>query len=211
VGVEAEAAASALASRQAGRVVHIETSETIADGIATKSVGELTFPMLEKYVDDIVTVTEAQIAGAVHLLLERQKLVAEGAGAAALAALLARKIPVRRDESTVVILSGGNIDVNLIERLIDRGRVADGRLARLIVQVPDRPGHLARLTHVVAHGGANVLEGAHQRAFADISVGAVEIAMHLETRGREHVDEIIALLTAEGLSVEEDLELHEGY
>jgi threonine dehydratase len=209
VGVEAEAAASALASRQAGRVVHIETSETIADGIATKSVGELTFPLLEKYVDDIVTVSEGQIAGAVHLLLERQKLVAEGAGAAALAALLARRIPVRRDEVTVVILSGGNIDVNLIERLIDRGRVADGRLARLIVQVPDRPGHLARLTHVVAHAGANVLEVAHQRAFADISVGAVEIAMHLETRGREHIDEIIALLTAEGHSVEEDLELHE--
>ncbi len=203
IGVEAEAAASALASRQAGRLVHIETTETIADGIATKSVGERTFPIMEKLVDDIVTVSEEEIAAAVHLLLERQKTVAEGAGAVPLAALVTRKIAIRRDDVGVMVLSGGNIDVNMIARIIDRGLVGDGRMARLMVKGADRPGFLARLTHTVAQAGANVLEVAHQRAFADISVGDVEIVMQIETRGREHVEEIIELLKAEHISVVE--------
>ena len=205
VGVEAEAAASALASRRAGRIVHIETAETMADGIATKRVGEHTFPIIERLVDDIVTVSEEQIAAAVHVLLERQKLVAEGAGAAPIAALLAGRIPVAADDDVAIVLSGGNIDINMIARIIDRGLVADGRLARLMVKVRDRPGQLARLTERVASKGANVLEIGHRRAFADISVGDVEIVMHLETRGSEHVEEIIALLEADGLEVEEDV------
>jgi threonine dehydratase len=204
VGVEAAAAASALASRRAGRIVHIETAHTMADGIATKRVGEHTFPLIERLVDDIVTVTEEQIAAAVHLLLERQKVVAEGAGAAPLAALLDGSIAVRPGERVVFVLSGGNIDVNMVSRVIDRGLVGDGRLARLMVKVRDRPGQLARLTECVARNGANVLEIAHRRAFADISVGDVEIVMHLETRGREHVDELITILEADGLIVEED-------
>jgi threonine dehydratase len=203
VGVEAEVAASALASRRAGRLVHIETRETIADGIATKRVGEHTWPLIEQLVDDIVTVDEEQIAGAVHTLLERQKLVAEGAGAAPIAALIAGKIPVAGSDVCVSVLSGGNIDVNLVSRIIDRGLVADGRLVRLMVKVRDRPGQLARLTELVAARGANVLEIAHRRAFADISVGDVGIIMHLETRGREHVDELIAALGAAGLRVED--------
>ncbi len=203
-GVEAEAAASALASRNAGRIVRIETSETIADGIATKQVGEHTFPLLERFVDAIVAVPEERIAAAVHVLLERQKLVAEGAGAAPLAALLAGAVPLSPDDVTVIVLSGGNIDINIVSRIIDRGLVADGRLARLLVKVRDRPGPLARLTDRVARLGANVLEIAHRRAFADISVGDVEIVMHLETRGREHVADIIRLFESEGLRVEED-------
>jgi threonine dehydratase len=205
IGVEAEAAASALASVRAGRIVHIETGHTIADGIATKRVGERTFPLIQRLVDDIVTVSEEQIAAAVHTLLERQKLVAEGAGAAPLAALLAGRIDVSERDRIVYVLSGGNIDVNMISRIIDRGLVADGRLARLMIKVRDRPGQLARLTERVASRGANVLEIAHRRAFADISVGDVEIVMHLETRGRDHVEELIALLEAEGLQVEEDV------
>jgi len=204
VGVEAVAAASALASRRAGTIVHIETGETIADGIATKRVGERTFPIIENLVDDIVTVGEEQIATAVHVLLERQKLVAEGAGAAPLAALMSGSIPVERDESVVFVLSGGNIDINMIARIIDRGLVADGRLTRLMVKVRDRPGQLARLTERVASKGANVLEIGHRRAFADISVGDVEIVMHLETRGSDHVAEIVTLLEEDGLVVEED-------
>lgn len=203
-GVEAAAAASALASRVAGRVVQIETAETIADGIATKRIGDLTFPLVERYVDDIVALGEDQIAGAVHLLLERQKLVAEGAGASPLAALVAGAIPVSEDDVAVLVLSGGNIDVNLVQRVVDRGLLADGRLARLMVKVRDRPGSLAHLTELVAGTGANVLEIGHRRAFADIRVGDVEIVMHLETRGREHVEEIIRLLEADGLIVEED-------
>ena len=200
-GVEASAAASALASRRAGRVVQVETTETIADGIAVKGVGEHTFPLLERYVDDIVTVDEPELAAGVHELLERQKVLAEGAAAAPLAALLAGRLPLAAGDVVVAIVSGGNIDLNLVERIIDRGLVADGRLARLTVTVRDRPGNLARLTRLVAEEGANVLEVAHGRAFADIGVRDVEIVMHLETRGREHAAAVIARLERDGVLV----------
>ena len=202
-GVEASAAASALASRRAGHVVPIETTDTIADGIAVKRVGDLTHPLLERYVDDIVAVDEPQIAAAVHLLLERQKVLAEGAAAAPLAAILAGQLPLGPGDVVATIVSGGNIDVNLVERIVDRGLVADGRLARLSVTVRDRPGNLARLTQLVAEEGANVLEVAHSRAFADIGVRDVEIVMHLETRGREHVVAVIRRLERDGLTVRE--------
>jgi threonine dehydratase len=204
IGVEAEAAPSAQASREARRVIPIETVETIADGIAVKRIGDLTYPIIERLVDDIVTVNEEQIAAAIHALVERQKLVAEGAGAVSLAALLAGKIDVHPDDVGVLIVSGGNIDVNIIQRIIDRGLVREGRLAHLMVKMRDRPGSLARLTNIVAEAGANVLEIGHRRAFADISVAEVEIVMHLETRGREHVQQIIGLLQDAGLRVEED-------
>lgn len=203
-GVEAAAAASARASRDAGRVVHLESVETIADGIAVKRVGELTFPIIERCVDDLVVVSEGQIASALHLLLERQKLVAEGAGATPLAALLAGLLPLRDDDVAAVVLSGGNIDVTFLERIVDRGLVADGRLARLAVTVKDRPGQLGRLTRIVAEEGANVVEVAHRRAFADISVSDVDIALHLETRGRAHMDAVLARLRAEGYRVREE-------
>jgi len=205
IGVEADAAPSALASRRAGHIIRIETAETIADGIATKQIGEYTFPIVERLVDDIVTVGEEDIAMAVHTILEKQKLIAEGAGAVPLAALMAGRIHPRPDDHVALILSGGNIDVNIVSRIIDRGLVRDGRLARLMVKVRDRPGMLARLTDRVARTGANVLEIAHRRAFADIRVGDVEIVMHLETRGRDHVDQILRDFRAEGLEVEEDL------
>lgn len=203
-GVEAAAAASALASRQAGHVVRIETSDTIADGIAVKRVGDLTFPIIERYVDDIVAVSEEEIAHAVHLLLENEKVLAEGAGAVPLAALLSGRLSVQPSDVTVMVLSGGNIDVNLVKRIIDRGLVTDGRLVRLAVTVPDRPGNLARLTHLVAAAGANVLQVAHRRAYADISVRDVEIVFQLETRGRDHVTAIVARLESEGIRVHEE-------
>jgi len=205
IGVEAAAAASALASRRAGRIVQVEAAETIADGIAVKRVGERTFPLIERYVDDLVTVGEEQIAAAIHLLLERQRVVAEGAGAVPLAALLSGAVRLGPGDVAVMVLSGGNIDVNLVERIIDRGLLLEGRIAHLMVKVRDRPGQLARLTRIVAETEANVLEIGHRRAFADVSVGEVEIVMHLETRGREHVDEIIRRLEAAGLHVEEDV------
>jgi threonine dehydratase len=203
VGVEAEAAASALASRRAGQVVRIETAETIADGIATKQVGQHTFPLIDRLVDDIVTVSEEEIAAAVHELLERQKLIAEGAGATALAALHSGKIPLSAEDVVVGVLSGGNIDVNIVARILERGLARDGRIARLMVKVRDRPGQLARLTARVAKLGANVLEIGHRRAFADVTVGDVEIVMHLETRGREHVEDIMRAFESDGLKVEE--------
>jgi threonine dehydratase len=204
-GVEASAAASARASRRAGEVVKIDTTETIADGNAVKRVGDRTFPIIERYVDDIVAVDEGRIADAVHLLLEQEKTLAEGAAAVPLAAVLAGLLPLGAGDVTAMILSGGNIDVNLLERVIDRGLVQGGRLARLTVTVRDRPGHLARLTELVAKCGANVLEVAHRREFADISVRDVEIAMQLETRGRDHVISIIELLERHGFHVVEML------
>lgn len=202
-GVEACAAASAMASRRAGEVVRIEATETIADGIAVKRVGDRTFPVIERYVEDIVAVDEGPIADAVALLLEQEKTLAEGAAAVPLAAVLGGLLPIGPNDVTALILSGGNIDVNLLERVIDRGLVEGGRLARLAVTVRDRPGHLARLTRLVAECGANVLEVAHRREFADISVRDVEIVMHLETRGRDHVVAIIDLLEQHGFHVVE--------
>jgi len=204
-GVEAVAAASALESRRAGHVVARETSETIADGIAVKQIGERTFPLIERYVDDIVTVSEDQIAGAVHLLLERQKVLAEGAGAAPLAAIAAGLVALEPRDVAAMVLSGGNIDLNLLERIIDRGLVTDGRLARLAITVPDRPGQLARVMQLVAEAGANVLEVTHHRAFADASVRDVDIIMHLETRGRKHVGAIVERLAHHGFRAREDV------
>lgn len=202
-GVEAAAAPSAMASMRAGHPVEVESSETIADGIAVKRVGELTFPVLRRLVDDVVMVDETAIATAVHLLLEHQKLLAEGAAAAPLAALLGEMLPVGPGDVVAMVLSGGNIDINLMERIVDRGRVKDGRLARLAVTVPDRPGNLARLTWLVARAGANVVEVAHTRAFAEVSVRQVEIAMQLETRSAAHREEIVATLEREGYAVRE--------
>ena len=180
------------------------SADTIADGIATKQVGALTFTHMQRWVDDLVVVSEEEIARAILALLEREKTVAEGAGAAPAAALLGGRVPVRPDGTTVFVLSGGNIDVNRVSRIIDRGLVADGRLIRLRVRMPDRPGSLARLTRAVADLGANVHEIVHRRDFADISVGDVVIVMHPETRGRTHADAIAAALTSQGFVVREE-------
>jgi threonine dehydratase len=202
IGVEAAAAASAVASRRAGEVVPIENAETLADGIAVKRIGDRTFPLIQELVDDIVTVGEEDIARAILLLLEREKTVVEGAGAVPLAALMTGKIPVQRQECVAGVLCGGNIDVNMISRIIERGLVGDGRLAHLIVKVRDRPGSLSGLTDLVAEMGANVLDIHHRRGFADISVGDVEIVLEIESRGREHVAEIVHALEKRGVKVE---------
>jgi threonine dehydratase len=204
IGVEAEEAASALASREAQGIIEIESADTLADGIAVKRVGERTFPIIQEYVDDIVTVSEEEIATAVLRLLEREKTVVEGAGAVPLAAMMAGKIPLKSDERVVGVLCGGNIDVNMISRIIERGLVGDGRLVHLIVKVRDRPGSLSLLTNLMAQKGANVLGVHHRRGFADISVGDVEIVLQLETRGQDHVAEIIQALEERGLQVEVD-------
>jgi threonine dehydratase len=200
IGVEAEHCASAVASLQAGGPVEITSFDTIADGIAVKRVGKLTFPIIRELVDE----SEVEIARAILFLLERENVVVEGAGATSLAAILAGKVQVSPDENVVPVLCGGNIDVNMIAQIIERGMVETGRMAHLSVKVRDRPGYLTRLTDLVAELGANVQDIHHRRGFADISVGDVEIVMELETRGREHVDEIRAALEGQGLVVEEE-------
>ena len=203
IGVEAAAVPAAFRARELGEVTHVENAETIADGIAVQRIGDLAFPLIEEYVDDIVLVEEEEIASAILLLLERERTVVEGAGATPLAALVSGRIPLGADDVVAAVLCGGNIDVNIIARIIERGLVADGRIARLMVTVRDRPGSLAALSKIVAGLGANVLEIRHRRAFADITVGDVQVVMHLETRGREHVREIISALEAFGHPVGE--------
>ncbi|NNF26719.1 MAG: pyridoxal-phosphate dependent enzyme, partial [Gemmatimonadetes bacterium] len=182
---------SAYASLKAGALVHIESGETLADGIAVKRIGDRTFPILQSLVDDVVLVSERQIAEAIFFFLEREKIVVEGGGAVGAAAILAGLVPFEADEEVVVVISGGNIDVNIIARIIEAGLWRDGRVVQFRVTVRDRPGYLNELTEVVASQGANVLDIEHRRAFGDISVGDVEIAIKAETRGREHVSEIV--------------------
>ena len=190
----------AVRSLEAGAPAHVEMSDTLADGIAVKRIGDLTYPHLEALADDVVLVSEEEIIRAIFFLLEREKLVVEGAGAVGVAALLEGKIRVGADDSVVCVLSGGNIDMNMVSRIIDRGLWADGRLASLSVVVRDRPGYLNEVTGVVAIAGANVLHIEHTRAFGDIAVGKVAIEMKVETRGREHVAGIVAQLRELGPS-----------
>ncbi len=204
IGVEAAVLPAALRSREAGQLVTIPPGETIADGIAVRRIGELTFEHIERYVDELVTVDEEEIASAVLLLLEREKTVAEGAGAAGLAALIYGRIANLSGRNVVVVIGGGNIDVNLLSRIIDRGLIKDGRLAFLRVRVQDRPGALAALTALLAERGANVLELDHRRGTRSLWLTEAEVVLRLETRGRPHVRELIDALHEQGYRVQEE-------
>jgi threonine dehydratase len=184
-----------------GAPVQVPAATTIADGIAVRRAGDRTFPLVQKYVDDVVTVDEEEIANAILLLLEREKTVAEGAGAAAAAALVNGKLDLA-GKRVALVVGGGNIDVNFLARIIERGLVKDGRLVRLRVRVPDHPGALHRLTGVIARHHANVIEIAHDRAHFGANLGDTVLDVTLETRGREHVDELTASLAAEGYAPE---------
>ncbi|QRK13185.1 threonine ammonia-lyase [Archangium violaceum] len=204
IGVQAAAIASMKASVDAGKLVELPAGTTIADGIAVKRPGDYTFEMIRRYVDDIVTVDDEEIANAILLLLEREKTVVEGAGAVGMAAMLNGKIPSARGRKVVALISGGNIDVNLVSRIIERGLVKDGRLVRLVVRMPDRPGMLARLTAEIAQQGANVVEIYHNRAFSKAGLGEVAVEVTLETRGRGHIEELMGSLGQNGWQVAEE-------
>lgn len=200
IGVEPEGAASALAAREAGHQVILEEMGTIADGLAAKVVGERTYPLIERYVDELVTVSEEEIAAAILTLMERKKIVAEGAGAAALAAVMNERVGVA-GRRTVVVVSGGNIDVSMLARIIDKGMIKTGRLLKLEVEVRDVPGALASVTSRIAAARANVLDLYHQRLSREIPIGRTRIELHLETRGPEHNQEIVADLEEAGYRV----------
>lgn len=206
IGVQPAVIPSMKASMEAGHVVKLTpTAATIADGLAVKTPGELTFEIIKKYVDAIVTVEEEELANAILLMLEREKTVVEGAGAAGVAALINGKIPKARGKKVGVILPGGNIDVTLVSRIIERGLVKDGRLVRLVVKLPDRPGMLAGFVGALAEHGANVVEIYHNRAFSKtVQLGEAQVEVTLETRGRSHVEEIIGALRSKGWQVEEE-------
>lgn len=172
---------------------------TLADGIAVKNPGKLTRPIIEKLVDDILLVDESSIEQAIHCLVEDQKIVAEGAGAAGVAAML--RFPERFAGKTVAaIICGGNIDVRLLSSVLARGLVRDGRLVRLRVEIVDQPGTMARLSQIIGRSGANIIEVFHQRLFADVPPKQADIDFVLETRNREHVQEIIDGLRGDGFA-----------
>ena len=178
--------------------VTLEPATTIADGIAVRRAGEVTFPVVERYVDEIVTVNEDEIASAILTLLEREKTLAEGAGAAGLAAVLQHRTSLPAFTRTAVIVGGGNIDVTLLSRIIERGLVQDGRLIRLRIHLLDRPGALADLTQIIAAHRANIVDTLHNRAYYGVNLGDTVIDITMETRGREQVEELLAALTAAG-------------
>jgi threonine dehydratase len=186
IGVEPEKLPSMLRAREAGTLVTLSAEATIADGIAVRRAGGLTLPLVSRYVDEIVTVDDEEIASAILMLLEHEKTLAEGAGAAALAALLQSKTNLRA-RRTVVLVSGGNIDVSLLAKIIERGLVKDGRLLRIRVYLQDRPGALLALTQILARERANIVETIHNRAYYGVSLGETVIDVTLETRGTSHI------------------------
>jgi threonine dehydratase len=197
VGVQTSRLPSMLAARAEGHPVTVEPSTTIADGIAVRRAGDVTYPVVARYVDEIVTVEEDEIASAILVLLEREKTLAEGAGATALAALLQKKTTLM-GAHTAVLVCGGNIDVTLLSRIIERGLVQDGRLIRLRIHLLDKPGALAELTRLIANYRANIVDTLHNRAYYGVNLGDTVIDITMETRGREQVAELLEALTAEG-------------
>lgn len=200
VGVEAAGAASMTASLVAGRPVEVDHPATMADGIALKAPSALTLAHVAALVDDVVTVSEEEIAAAVLLLLERARLVVEPAGAVGLAAVLGGR--VEADGPVVCLLSGGNVDPMLLTGLIEHGLTVAGRYLRLRVVLPDRPGALAGLSRLLADLDLNVTDVEHHRAGTTVAVDEVEVLVTVETRDRAHGDEVLAALVAAGLHAE---------
>ncbi len=194
IGVQAAGAASMYTSHYRGTPVELRNVSTIADGIAVKRPGDLTFAICEKYVDEIVTVTEEEIAYGILRLIEGQKTVAEGAGATPVAAVLAGKVDTLR-RKTVCVVSGGNVDVTTLSRIITKGLSHSGRIVEIATKISDRPGSLMQLLHVVSETGANIVSINHAREAKAADVGACIVTMVLETRDQAHIQQIQDQLT----------------
>ncbi|AYO29346.1 threonine ammonia-lyase [Biomaibacter acetigenes] len=197
IGVQSKNMPSMAESVENKKITTVDGTPTIADGIAVKTPGELTFSIIQKYVDNIITVDEDEIANAILLLLERAKVIAEGAGAVPVAAILNRMEDFR-DKKIVALVSGGNIDVNILSRIIDKGLVKGGRKIFLDTLIPDRPGTLWRLLNLVAETGANVLSVTHNRSTRDVAIGYAKVELELETVNEEHIEKIKNVLTENG-------------
>lgn len=200
IGVQASGADAMLRSREKGQVAPSLEVRTIADGIAVKRPGDITFRLIEQYVDDIVTVDEHDISRAILIFLERSKLLVEGAGAVGLAALVSGKVPVG-SQSVATVVSGGNIDVTLLNRIIEKGLVEEGRQLHMRTVIPDRPGQLSRLLEQIAKMKANVIRVNHERWDPGIAPMDVSVHLVLETRNPTHRQDIIQTLVGEGYQV----------
>ncbi len=201
IGVEPAALPSMAAALAAHQPVEIPASPTVADGVAVRKVGDLTLALAEKYVDEMVTADDEETAMAILRLLEKQKTLAEGAGAIGIAALLQHRTTLR-GKRTAVIITGGNIDVTLLAHIIERGLVKDGRLVRLRVTLSDHPGGLQSLTAVIAQGRANIVQVIHDRTYFGVHLGEAKIDVTMETRGAAHAEELMADLQRAGYTFE---------
>lgn len=203
IGVEPENAASMRSALLAGHPTEIAIEPTIADGLAVKRAGTHTLAVVQHFVDEVVSVSEEEIASAILKLLEIEKTVVEGAGAASLAAILFHKIAGLDWKNVAILVCGGNIDPNLLSKIIERGLAKDGRLVRIRAIVRDRPGELAKICQIVADTGANIMDVAHNRAFGKLEVGGVELDLILETRGHDHIQQLLSVFHYEGINAVE--------
>ena len=199
-GVQAEGAPSMYESIKQGKIVTLDSVSTVADGIQVKEPGEHTFEYIKKYVDDIVTVSDDEICSAILKLIETQKMIAEGAGAAPLAAVMFNKLPVK-GKKAVCIVSGGNIDVTILSRVIKRGLLMTGRQQTVCVELQDKPGQLLAVAKIIADLGANVISIHHERASEGSDVNGCYLRIVLETKNYEHVREITKALTDAGFKL----------
>lgn len=201
IGVEASASASCVESLKHGGPVEVLARPTIADGIAVKKVGEKTFGMIRRYVDGVVAAGEGSIAGAILMLLERKKLMVEGAGAVTIAAAMEGLLP-KSSRKAVFVLSGGNIDVTMLDRVIRLGLLKEGRILRLATVIRDMPGALAGLTAIIAGLKANILHVIHQREAVEIPVDSIRLEIILEVEGPGHSERILKALAENGYTAE---------
>lgn len=200
-GVQAAGAPSMFDSINKGEIIELANVSTIADGIAVKKPGDLTFEMCQKYVDGIVTVTEDEIATAILALMEMQKTVSEGAGATSVAAVMFDKVPEVKGKNIVCIVSGGNIDVSILSRVITKGLTKTGRITEVTTKVVDKPGQLIHLLQLVSDAGANIISINHQREDKKSEVNSCIVSMVLETRNIAHSEELCKTLQDNGYEI----------
>ena len=199
-GVQAEGAASRVKSIKDDEIETLEDVHTIADGIAVKTPGVNTFEICRKYVDDIVTVSDDEISTAILELIEREKMIAEGAGATSVAAAMFNKLPIK-GKNVVCLVSGGNIDVTILSRVINRGLQKAGRLAELVVELTDKPGQLLGVSEIISSYGANVVSLEHNRSDERLDINDCVLRISIETRNQEHLDEIKDALVNGGFKI----------
>ena len=199
-GVQAAGAPSMKNSVENKQIERLDAVSTIADGIAVKQPGENTFDICSKYVDQIVTVTDDEVSSAILTLLEKQKLITEGAGAVAVAAAMFNKVPIE-GKKVVCVVSGGNIDVNILDRVVKRGLTTSGRTALLKVELLDKPGQLVQISSIIAELGGNVIGIHHERSNANLAITGCFIRISLETRNFEHVEQIKKAIKDAGFTI----------
>ena len=199
-GVQAEKAPSMVRSLEDGKPITLPSVSTFADGIAVKHPGDTTFDIISNYVDEVVTVSEDEIATAILTLIEKQKLIAEGAGAVSVAAALFNKLPIK-DKKTVCVVSGGNIDVNILSRVITRGLVTTGRTATLQIELEDKPGQLVGVSSIVSKYGGNVISVHHERSDANMAIASCYLKIGMETRDFAQIEQIRNALTEAGFKI----------